>query len=213
MQSKQTEVQLDVPSPQSRVEAPTSERCISDVVPPTFGKRYVVTPAADGSVVIEQTTQERRWPLGPALLVNVPLWGVFGYAGFEYLRIMEGKLSPLTDPIAFMGAVLLLGGLWQVGGLLWTLCGREQWLVRPNELRRRRSIFGRAWETIFRDGKFELRRVQGTRTGINHYWLYCRVPGRRFRVKVDDTIHLGKLEELAEYLSTHLGWPVENAWK
>ena len=209
MQSKQTEARLDSASSQA---APAPATSVSEPLPPTFGKRYVVTPAADGSVAIEQTTRERRWPLGPTWLVNLPLWVTFAYAGFQYYRIMEGQLS-LSDPIVLMGVALLLGALGQVGGLLWTLFGREQWLVRPNELRRRRSIFGRAWETIFRDGKFELRRVQGTRAAINHYWLYCRVPGRRFRVKVDDTIHLGKLEELTEYLSTHLGWPVENAWK
>jgi hypothetical protein len=167
----------------------------------------------DGSVAIEQTTRERRWPLVPALYINVPLWVLFGYAGVQYLRIMGGKLSPLSDPIALMGVGLLLVALGQVGGILWTLFGREQWLVRPNELRRRRSIFGYTWETCFRDGKFHLRRVQGSRTPINHYWLYCRVPGRRFRIKVDDTIHLGYLEEFAEYLSTRLGWTVENAWK
>lgn len=213
MENKQTGLLQDSSSPQTHLAVQPPERGASSEPAPTFGKRYVVTPAADGSVAIEQTTQERRWPLGPALLVNAPLWAVFGYAGFQYVQIMHGQLSPLTDPIAFMGVVLLLIALWQVGGLLWTLFGREQWLVRPNELRRRRSIFGRTWETVLQNGKFELRRVQGTRTPINHYWLYCRVPGRRFRVKVDDTIHLGKLEELGQYLSDHLGWPVENAWK
>jgi len=213
MEHQQTGLRQDSPLPQTHAAVQPPEQSMSSELAPTFGKRYVVTPSADGSVAIEQTTRERRWPLGPTLLVNVPLWAVFGYAGLQYFQITHGQLSPLTDPVAFLGVVLLLGALWQVGGLLWILFGREQWLVRPNELRRRRSIFGRTWETAFRDGKFELRRGQVSTAPISHYWLYCRVPGRRFRVKVDDTIHLGKLEELGEFLSTHLGWPVENAWK
>jgi hypothetical protein len=178
---------------------------MSDKLAPTFGKRYVVTPAADGSVVIEQTTWEHRWKLGPALVINGPLWVLFGYVGVQYYQIMDGKLSPFSDPMVFIGVGLLLIALCQFVDLVSTLFDREQWLVRPNELRRRRSIFGRTRETSFRDGKFFLRRVQGSTTPINHYWLYCRVPGRWFRIKVDDTIRLGYLEEFADFISTHLG--------
>lgn len=108
------------------------------------------------------------------------------------------------------GVILL--ALGQCVGLLWTLQGREEWQISPNEFVWRARILGFSWEKRYQNGTLQLRRVFWGHGSAVEYRLYIRASGRRSR-SLYTTFKWPAMNQLTCYLAAQLGWPIDQGWK